>query len=53
MLFRSPELVVGVVLMRLVAGEIPDRAFLRRIVDEVVLPLVGAVPIDQAAGEGS
>lgn len=48
-----PELVVGVVLMRLVAGEIPDRAFLRRIVDEVVLPLVGAGPIDQAAGEGS
>jgi AcrR family transcriptional regulator len=39
-----PDVLIGLNALRLILGELPDRAFVRRVFDEIIYPLVTARP---------
>ncbi len=42
-----PDILIGLNMLRIVLGEVPDRPFVRRVFEEIILPLVTA-PHDRA-----
>jgi hypothetical protein len=45
-----PDILIGLNMLRIVLGEVPDRPFVRRVFEEIILPLVTAPP-DRAETE--